>query len=79
MPGAFGIPVIGGNVSLYNESGGADIDPTPVVGVLGLVDELHAAPPGVMWAEGDALVLVGARRLPTAPSPWTARAGPPMS
>ena len=32
---ALGIPVIGGNVSLYNESRGADIDPTPVIGMLG--------------------------------------------
>ena len=32
---AFGIPVVGGNVSLYNESGGRDIDPTPVVGLVG--------------------------------------------
>ena len=31
-----GLPVIGGNVSLYNESGGHDIDPTPVVGLLGV-------------------------------------------
>ena len=37
---ALGIPVIGGNVSFYNESRGADIHPTPVVGVLGLIDEL---------------------------------------
>ena len=37
---ALGIPVIGGNVSFYNESRGADIDPTPVVGVIGLIDEL---------------------------------------
>ena len=41
---AFGIPVVGGNVSLYNESEGADIDPTPVVGMLGLVDDLDRAP-----------------------------------
>ena len=32
---AFDLPVVGGNVSLYNESRGRDIDPTPVVGVLG--------------------------------------------
>ena len=37
---ALGIPVVGGNVSFYNESRGADIDPTPVVGVIGLIDEL---------------------------------------
>ncbi len=44
---AFGIPVIGGNVSLYNESLGADIDPTPVIGMLGVVDRLDRRPPGV--------------------------------
>jgi len=32
---ALGLPVIGGNVSLYNESGGSDIDPTAVLGTLG--------------------------------------------
>ncbi|HVT41742.1 MAG TPA: phosphoribosylformylglycinamidine synthase subunit PurL [Acidimicrobiales bacterium] len=58
---AFGLPVIGGNVSLYNESGGADIDPTPVLGVLGLVDAVHAPPPGPGWETGDAVVLVGPR------------------
>src|SRR5271155_373612 len=46
-----GLPVIGGNVSLYNESGGNDIDPTPVIGVLGLVDELAARPPGIGWTD----------------------------
>jgi phosphoribosylformylglycinamidine synthase len=54
------IPVIGGNVSLYNESGGRDIDPTPVLGVLGLVEELTAPPPGWEWMPGDTVVLVGA-------------------
>jgi len=58
---AFSLPVIGGNVSLYNESGGADIDPTPVLGLLGLVEALHAPPPGLAWAEGDTLVLLGRR------------------
>jgi phosphoribosylformylglycinamidine synthase subunit PurL len=59
---ALSLPVIGGNVSLYNESGGADIDPTPVLGVLGLVDVLVAPPPGLTWTEGDTLVLLGTRR-----------------
>ena len=51
---AFGLPVIGGNVSLYNESTGADIDPTPVVGLLGMVDRLDRRPPGVGLVDGDA-------------------------
>ena len=42
---AFGLPVVGGNVSLYNASEGTDIDPTPVVGVLGLVDDLQRRAP----------------------------------
>ena len=58
---ALGLPVVGGNVSLYNESGGADIDPTPVLGVLGLVDTVHTPPPGLSWAEGDTVVLLGGR------------------
>ena len=56
------LPVIGGNVSLYNESGGSDIDPTPVVGLLGVIDSLLAPPPGWAWRSGDAAVLVGTRR-----------------
>ena len=58
---ALSLPIIGGNVSFYNESGGADIDPTPVLGVLGLVDVVRAAPPGVGWADGDTIVLLGPR------------------
>lgn len=55
-----GVPVIGGNVSFYNASGDAEIDPTPVVGTLGMVDELVRRPPG-MTLEADArLVLLGA-------------------
>jgi phosphoribosylformylglycinamidine synthase subunit PurL len=57
-----GLPVIGGNVSLYNESGGSDIDPTPVVGLLGVLDSLVAPPPGWDWHEGDTVLLVGERR-----------------
>jgi phosphoribosylformylglycinamidine synthase len=56
---ALGLPVIGGNVSLYNESDGIDIDPTPVVGVVGVLDEIHRRPPGFVWRDGDTLVLIG--------------------
>jgi len=58
---AFEIPVVGGNVSLYNESGGNNIDPTPVVGLLGVVDALTTPPPGWQWRDGDAVVLLGHR------------------
>jgi len=57
---ALGIPVIGGNVSLYNESRGRDIDPTPVVGMLGVIDDLGAVPPGARVVDGSKLVALGA-------------------
>ena len=56
---ALGIPVVGGNVSLYNESRGRDIDPTPVIGTLGLIDDLAQPPPGAVLAPGAAVVLLG--------------------
>ena len=56
---AFNLPVIGGNVSLYNESRGSDIDPTPIVAVLGLIDRLERRPPGVTLIEGGELWLLG--------------------
>jgi phosphoribosylformylglycinamidine synthase II len=73
-----GLPVIGGNVSLYNESGGNDIDPTPVIGVLGVIDHLVAPPPGWNWREGDTHPLGRARATPrtTCPSRSAGRAGP---
>jgi phosphoribosylformylglycinamidine synthase len=57
---ALGIPVIGGNVSLYNESRGVDIDPTPVVGTLGLVEHLRRRPPGLNLVDGSSIIMVGA-------------------
>ena len=56
---ALGIPVVGGNVSFYNESRGVDIDPTPVVGMLGLVDHLGPGTPTPGLAEGSAVLLLG--------------------
>ena len=69
-------PVVGGNVSLYNESGGRDIDPTPVVGVVGLIDVLDRRPPGVRLVDGGELLLL-ARRRPDRAAAWPAPAGPP--
>jgi phosphoribosylformylglycinamidine synthase len=42
---ALGIPVVGGNVSFYNETDGIDIHPTPVVGMLGLAEPMPVPPP----------------------------------
>ena len=71
---ALGLPVVGGNVSLYNESRGRDIDPTPVVGVVGLIDHLERRPPGVGLVQGGPIVLLG-RTVPTvAGSLWALRA-----
>ena len=69
---ALDIPVIGGNVSFYNESRGDDIDPTPVAGVLGLIDELRAAPPVVTLHRGDDIVVLGDVRPELGGSEWAA-------
>jgi phosphoribosylformylglycinamidine synthase len=69
---ALGIPVIGGNVSFYNESRGADIDPTPVVAVLGIVERLEAPPPGIRVAAGERLVVLGATAAELGGSEWAA-------
>jgi phosphoribosylformylglycinamidine synthase len=61
---ALRIPVIGGNVSLYNESRGRDIDPTPVVGVLGVIDRLERRPPGAGLVDGHRLVVLGPATAP---------------
>jgi phosphoribosylformylglycinamidine synthase len=56
---AFGTPVVGGNVSLYNESPAGVVDPTPTVAMVGLVaDEAHITTQ-FFKAEGDAIILVG--------------------
>ncbi len=72
---AFEVPCIGGNVSLYNESRGRDIDPTPIIGVLGVVDRLDHRPPGVRLVDGGRLLLVGATAAELDGSLWAARRG----
>ena len=57
---ALGIPVVGGNVSFYNETDGQDIDPTPVIGLLGIAEPLLTSPPRLDQAkEGMELWLLG--------------------
>jgi phosphoribosylformylglycinamidine synthase len=57
---SLGIPVIGGNVSFYNETNGIDIYPTPIVGMLGLADPMPPTPPRLgAGAEGMEIWLIG--------------------
>ena len=74
---ALGIPVVGGNVSFYNESRGRDIDPTPVVGVVGLIDDLTSVPPAPELHDGDAIVLLGHTEAELGGSEWATVARPP--
>jgi phosphoribosylformylglycinamidine synthase len=55
---ALGIPIVSGNVSLYNETEGRPIHPTPVVGCVGLVPDVRQVPRG--WRAGDAILLASA-------------------
>ncbi|WP_264741218.1 phosphoribosylformylglycinamidine synthase subunit PurL [Cytobacillus firmus] len=52
-------PVIGGNVSLYNETNGTAIYPTPVIGMVGLVDDIDHVTTQSFKAAGDLIYLVG--------------------
>ena len=56
---ALDVPITGGNVSLYNETKGEGIYPTPVVGVVGLLDDVTKAVPSGFQRGGDAIILLG--------------------
>jgi phosphoribosylformylglycinamidine synthase len=55
---ALGIPVVSGNVSLYNDTDGRSIPPTPVVGCIGLVPDVRFVPD--RWQRGDAVLVAKA-------------------
>jgi phosphoribosylformylglycinamidine synthase len=60
---ALGIPVTGGNVSFYNQTGSTPILPTPVVGVLGVIDDVSRRIPTSIGTEpGETLILLGDTR-----------------
>jgi phosphoribosylformylglycinamidine synthase len=65
---ALKIPITGGNVSFYNDTLGQSIDPTPILGVLGLLEDASRALTMAFRTEGDAIVLLDGRG-PTAPRP----------
>ncbi|MEO6971409.1 MAG: phosphoribosylformylglycinamidine synthase subunit PurL, partial [Chthoniobacterales bacterium] len=56
---AFGTPVIGGNVSLYNESPAGVVDPTPTVAMVGLIEREEWITTQYFKAEGDVVILLG--------------------
>jgi phosphoribosylformylglycinamidine synthase len=55
---ALGTPITGGNVSLYNETRGEGIYPTPVVGIVGILEDATKAVPASFQREKDAIVLL---------------------
>ena len=64
-----GIPVTGGNVSFYNQTGTTAILPTPVVGVLGVIDDVARRTP-MAWGAGGTVLLLGTTREEFSGSEW---------
>ena len=65
-----GIPVTGGNVSLYNQTGETPILPTPVVAVLGVIEDVTRRTPTGFVAGGERIFLLGSTREELSGSEW---------
>ena len=65
-----GIPVTGGNVSFYNQTGATAIHPTPVVGVLGVLDDVARRTPSGWRSPGQVVYLLGTTRAELDGSAW---------
>jgi len=65
-----GIPVTGGNVSFYNQTGTTPILPTPVIGVLGVIDDVSRRTPLALTGDGSPLYLLGDTRDEFGGSEW---------
>ncbi len=65
-----GLPVTGGNVSFYNQTGATAILPTPVIGVLGVIDDVRTRTPMSFSKAGLELYLLGETRADLAGSEW---------
>jgi len=72
---ALGLPVTGGNVSLYNESPAGSIAPTPEIGVVGLIEDIATLVGPAFRQPGDAVVLVGEAMPGLAGSAYASLAG----
>jgi phosphoribosylformylglycinamidine synthase len=64
-----GVPVTGGNVSFYNQTADAPINPTPVIGVLGVIDDVTRRTP-MTPGDGQVLLLLGETRDELGGSEW---------
>ena len=67
---ALEVPVTGGNVSFYNQTGDTPIHPTPVVGVLGIIDDVARRVPSGWQDQGEHLYLLGTTRDELDGSAW---------
>ena len=81
---ALGTPITGGNVSLYNETRGEGIYPTPVLGIVGILDDVTKAVPAHFQREGDAILLLwpiprGEQPNPDLPVPFPAPTAHPKA
>jgi phosphoribosylformylglycinamidine synthase len=65
-----GLPVTGGNVSLYNQTGDVAINPTPVIGVLGVHEDVRRRIPGGWRSAGETVLLLGETREEFGGSAW---------
>jgi len=65
-----GLPVTGGNVSLYNQTGDVPINPTPVIGVLGVHEDVRTRVPSGWRVDGETLLLLGETRAEFGGSAW---------
>jgi phosphoribosylformylglycinamidine synthase len=68
---ALGTPITGGNVSFYNQTGEVAIHPTPVVGVLGVIDDVTRRTPIAFAEEGQLIYLLGDTREELGGSAWS--------
>ncbi len=67
---ALGVPVTGGNVSFYNQTGDVPIFPTPVVGVLGIIDDVARRIPSGWQDAGENIYLLGVTATELSGSAW---------
>ena len=72
---ALGVPVVSGNVSLYNATRGADIWPTAVIGAVGHIEDVTRHTPVTSGLPGDVVMLAGSANVSVGPSAYGAQIG----